>query len=234
MSTRSPSDQIAVSLEIGPKRRVFAQARDWIGWCRAGKNEAAALEALLAAGPRYARVAERAGLPLTLPTSLADIAVIERVPGTATTDFGALAALFATDTVALSAADLERLELLLVACWATLDDALLGIAADQRDEKPASGRSANAMRLHLLEADLLHLSAFGPAFKQPNPDNVDAQEAKTREQILARLRAVPQGEPFQPQKRYGFSWTPRFATRRAAWHALDHAWELLDRQHTLA
>ena len=55
MSNLSPSvGQLAVVLEIGPKRRVFAQACEWIGWCCAGKDEAAALQALVVAGDRYA------------------------------------------------------------------------------------------------------------------------------------------------------------------------------------
>ena len=32
-------EKIAVALEVGPSRRVFAQALDWVGWCRAGKDE---------------------------------------------------------------------------------------------------------------------------------------------------------------------------------------------------
>ena len=44
-----------------------------------------------------------------------------------------------------------------------------------------------------------------------------------------RLRAIAPGELHTPHRRYGFEWTPRFALRRSAWHALDHAWELQDR-----
>ena len=44
-----------VYLEIGTKR-VFASAADWPGWCRAGKDEKLALEALAAYVPRYAPV----------------------------------------------------------------------------------------------------------------------------------------------------------------------------------
>jgi hypothetical protein len=50
---------------------------------------------------------------------------------------------------------------------------------------------------------------------------LDAVEAETREAML--------GERFEVRRRYGFDWTPLFAARRAAWHALDHAWELEDR-----
>ena len=59
---------------------------------------------------------------------------------------------------------------------------------------------------------------------------VAEQETAVREQLLAELRAVPRKEVLIPRRRYGFAWTPRFAVRRSAWHALDHAWELQERR----
>lgn len=228
-SLSSPAGQVAVALERGPQRRVFAQASDWIGWCRAGKDEAAAMGALAACAARYARVAERAGIAFSPPTSIEELSVIERVPGTATTDFGALSVLLACDVQPLDDEQLARLERLLVTCWASFDDALAAVPTDQRNQKPARGRSPDAIRLHLLEADLMHLSAFGPAAKPPDPARVAELEVRAREHILAGLRAVPRNQPFEPRRRYGFAWTPHFAIRRSAWHALDHAWELEDR-----
>lgn len=92
-SLSSPAGQVAVALERGPQRRVFAQASDWIGWRRAGKDEAAALSALVMCAPRYARVAECAGTSFSPPASIEELSVVERLPGTATTDFGALSVL---------------------------------------------------------------------------------------------------------------------------------------------
>ena len=60
-------ESIPVALEIGPKRRVFAQALDWIGWCRVGKDEVSALNQLVIVGSLYAQVAERAGLTFAAP-----------------------------------------------------------------------------------------------------------------------------------------------------------------------
>jgi hypothetical protein len=85
------------------------------------------------------------------------------------------------------------------------------------------------MRLHLLQTDWMHLSAFGPAFRQPDLAHMAEQEAAVREHIIAALQAVPRNENIVPHRKHGFSWTPRFAVRRSAWHALDHAWELQGR-----
>lgn len=222
-------DKIAVALEVGPKRRFFAQALDWIGWCRSGKDETAALNNLIASSSRYAPVAASGGLTYTAPASIEAFEVIERVPGTATTEFGALSVLLTSDQAPLEDGDIKRLVNLLTACWSAFDDALRRIPLGLHGIKPERGRSAEAVRLHVLEADLMHLSAFGPAFRHPAPGHVAEQEATVREQIIAGLRAVPRREALTPKRRYGFSWTPRFAVRRSAWHALDHAWELEDR-----
>jgi len=222
-------NKFPIALEIGPKRRIFAQALEWAGWCRSGKDEAAALNILLTSATRYALVAGAAGFAFTVPTSIESFEVIERVSGTATTDFGALSALLTSDLEPLAAGDIERLASLLTTCWATFDDVFRRIPPEARQAQPERGRSPHAMRLHLLEADLMHLSAFGPTFRPPDPSRVAEQETTVREQIIAGLRAIPHGQVVAPLHRYGFSWTPRFAVRRSAWHALDHAWELLDR-----
>lgn len=222
-------EKIAVALEIGPSRRVFAQALDWIGWCRAGKDEEAALHQLVIAGPRYAPVATRASLPFAIPASFEAFKVVERVPGNATTDFGAPAVLLPVDQQPLTETGIERLTILLTACWATFDDVFLSIPPELRVKKPERGRSPDAMRLHLLEADLMHLSGLGPAYRKPDPTRIAHQEAEVREHMLAALRAVPPNVAPVPRRKSGFTWTPRFVARRSAWHALDHAWELQGR-----
>jgi len=84
------------------------------------------------------------------------------------------------------------------------------------------------LRQHLLEADVMHLCAFGPSYHEPTPDAIDRLEPQTRSTLLRALAALPTGTPFQPRTRYGFEWTPAFAARRSAWHALDHVWQLED------
>ena len=82
------SNTIDVYLEIGSKR-TFAGAIDWPGWCRSGRNADAALQALVDAGPRYARVLQTAPLEFQLPGDVSALAVAVRLHGNTTTDFGA-------------------------------------------------------------------------------------------------------------------------------------------------
>ena len=52
---------IEVFVETG-KKKTFAGAVDWPGWCRGGRDEAGALQALVDYGPRYARVLHGPGV----------------------------------------------------------------------------------------------------------------------------------------------------------------------------
>jgi hypothetical protein len=45
--------------------------------------------------------------------------------------------------------------------------------------------------------------------------------AALRDRVLAILREPSDGSPVA-----GKRWPPRYAARRIAWHALDHAWEI--------
>jgi hypothetical protein len=57
-----PPRRIAVCLEVTPKQAV-ASALDWPGWCRAGRDEQAALEALADYATRQVAIA---GIPAQL------------------------------------------------------------------------------------------------------------------------------------------------------------------------
>src|SRR6266498_1198041 len=104
----------AVYLECG-KKRVFACTLDWPGWCRSGKTEDAAIETLAAYAGRYAPVVASAGLPFPKDADVFD--VVERRPGGASTDFGALEAPASADDAPLTKAQAERLARLVDASW---------------------------------------------------------------------------------------------------------------------
>ncbi len=86
-------------------RSVSSPARsDWPGWCRSAKSDEGALEALAAYVPRYAAVVELAKLDgAGFPSTAGDaFDVVERLPGNATTDFGAPAIFAAADSKRLT------------------------------------------------------------------------------------------------------------------------------------
>src|SRR3954463_9098063 len=106
-------------LEVGSKR-VFACAIEWPGWCRAGKTEDDALEALAAYAPRYAPVAH--GANVRFPKTAGDhIEVVETLKGSATTDFGAPDKACADDLRPLTKAQAARQVAFVRAAWDVLD-----------------------------------------------------------------------------------------------------------------
>ncbi|MGB5058712.1 MAG: hypothetical protein WBO48_08460, partial [Candidatus Promineifilaceae bacterium] len=50
-----------------------------------------------------------------------------------------------------------------------------------------------------------------------------------RQAILEALAAAAHGELPEQGPRDGKIWPARYYVRRAAWHVLDHAWEIEDR-----
>lgn len=215
-----------VYLELG-RRRAFAAGVDWPGWCRSGAGEEAALKALARYRPRYAAVVQTAAPEFDSAEQVAALRVVERLPGDATTDFGAPGAIPAVDERTIASAELERLVALLRCCWSAFESA----AAAGRGRKLATGprgggRLLEQMREHVEDAQrsyLRQLGAAGPA--AAGGENWSELQAA----FVDALRASERGELAERGPRGGRRWPPRYAVRRSAWHALDHAWELEDR-----
>ncbi len=222
---------LAVYVEIGPKR-TFAGAVEWPGWCRSGRGEEEALAALLAYMPRYARVAEASGLPFTAPGALADLDVVERLTGGAGTDFGAPSVAPSADERPLDASELDRQSRLLVASWQAFDIAL-GEAAEAgvelRKGPRGGGRDLPKIEMHVLEAEEAYLSRLGSRLPRPGSALVPARTSAMRDAILATLAARSRNDPIPEPSGVERRWSSRYFVRRAAWHVLDHAWEIEDR-----
>lgn len=217
---------LEVYLEIGTKC-TFAGAVAWPGWCRAGRDDEAALKALADAGPRYARALVAAGLE---PPAPGELRVVERLGGTATTDFGAPDVAPAGDTHPVDDAELARLQALLRAVWAALDTAARAAEGVTLALGPrGGGRDREKILRHVLEAERGYLGAIGGRAPQLPGEGLEEAVTRTRRLILEALAAAARGEAPPVGPRGGKRWPPRYFVRRAAWHALDHAWELEDR-----
>jgi hypothetical protein len=218
---------IEVYLESS-KRRVFAGAIDWPGWCRSGKGEEAALEALAAYGPRYADAPRGTKLGFAAPPDASAFRVIERLKGDATTDFGAPGKVPAADARRVGDAELGRMHAALRACWRAFDAAVEGASGKELRKGPrGGGRGLDKIVRHVVEADAGYLARIGAKY-QPGSDPLK-ELSRMRSLILGAVSAVACGEPVRTGPRGGTRWTPRYYVRRSAWHVLDHAWEIEDR-----
>lgn len=209
-----------VYLEVGSKK-TFACALDWPGWCRSGKTEEDALDWLTSYADRYEPVAALAGV--RFPKSATKLKVVERVPGSATTDFGAVSAPASADHSPLTASTASRLASLVEASWATFDQVAAGAPASLRKGPRGGGRDRDKIVDHLLGAEAAYIRKIGLKFRQPAADDRAAID-EMRAAIFDTLRSARSPSPDLAK-----AWPYRFAARRIAWHALDHAWEIQDR-----
>jgi hypothetical protein len=221
-------DEVPIYIEVGTKRS-FATALEWPGWSRSGRDESEAVATLAAYGDRYAAVVAPAGLKLTPPRDASGFRVTKRVKGNATTEFGAPAIGLPSDTAPLGEAELERLERILVACWEALDrTAKDAHGVELRKGPRGGGRDLDKIIDHVAGAEEIYLVALGARAPKGAGDRA-RRLADLREAIVAALGARSLGRPIAEPSRTKTLWTPRFFVRRAAWHVLDHTWEIEDR-----
>ena len=220
---------VEVYLEIG-RTRTFAVALDWPGWCRSGRDEAAALQSLLDYAPRYARALQSARLGFRAPREVSDLMVVERLKGNATTDFGAPGIPLSRDAAPVDAAELHRWQLVLEACWRAFDRAAQAAAGRTLTKGPrGGGRELAEIIAHARDVDAAYLASLGGKAQPSGEATPEQVLADVRAAILATLAAAARGEIPARGPRGGARWTPRYFVRRLAWHELDHAWEIEDR-----
>jgi hypothetical protein len=210
-----------VAIETGSKRS-FAFALDWPGWCRSGKDEGSALAALAAYAPRYVPVAKKARISFD-PKSAASFRVVEHLAGTATTDFGAPDSVAQRDTTPLAATEAKRIASLLNAAWSIFDEVIAGAPAELRKGPRGGGRDRDQIADHVLGAEGAYVRKLGLRLTPPTRDD--------RRGVTEFRAAITQvlGKPSNGKALVERGWPQRYAARRIAWHALDHAWEIQDR-----
>ena len=219
MSARDePATQVRVSLEVSP-RKAFATAIDWPGWSRSGKTEELALEALAASAARYAGVASEAGE--SFDPGVYDI--VEQTGGGGGTEFGVPSAITDLDRRPVTADEAARLAVVVEAAWTVFDRVAASAPAELRKGPRGGGRDRDKMIGHVVESDWNYAGVMGIRGPQPDWDDRPAIE-RLRAAMLEILRLPSDGSPIADRK-----WPPRYAARRIAWHALDHAWEMEDR-----
>ena len=217
------TETLRVILEIGQKRRVVAGAMDWPGLDRWGTSEDDALGRLSTYLPRYAGVAERAGLGAAF-AGARDVEVVERVPGSSSTDFWGIAHVPSRiEREVLSDADLERRLDLLRAGWATFDDVAARVSGELRPGSRGGGRSRDQIVRHVYGTEPGQFSrkveVRTPLEVVLTPDGL----AMHRRAYLDAIRA------YNADGKAARTWPIQFLVRRTAHHVVDHAWEMEDR-----
>ena len=139
-----------VILEVGKKRRVVAAAVDWPGLDRWGTSEDDAIRKLVSYVPRYRGVAERAGMASEFDAT-PEIEVVERVPGSSSTDFWGIAHVPSElERAVLPPDELERRLRLLQATWAYFEDVGAHASPELKPGPRSAGRTRDQIIRHVL------------------------------------------------------------------------------------
>jgi hypothetical protein len=196
---------------------------DWPGLDRWGTSEDDAIDKLLSYVPRYADVAKRAGLARAFAEAHA-VEVVERVPGSSSTDFWGIAHVPSQiEREVLAAVDLERRLELLRASWAYFDDVAAHVPADLAPGSRGGGRSRDQIIRHTYGSEPEQLSRKVEVRTRIEDVMRPSGLAKHRKAYLGAIRAYnAEGKPAR-------TWPIQFLIRRTVDHVMDHAWEMEDR-----
>jgi hypothetical protein len=213
---------LRVVLEVAPKRS-FASAIDWPGWSRGAKTADEAVDALLAYAPRYARVARRAQVPFSPPATARGVEIVERQRGGGGTEFGVPSSIARLESEPLPTRELNRLVALLEASWATFDAVARKTEGTTLTLGPrGGGRQVPKMVEHVREAESAYVHQLGTKASGQSVSEL-------RRSFVEALQLLAAGKELPTPNKVKKPWAPRYAIRRSAWHALDHAWEIEDR-----
>ena len=135
----------------------------------AGRGEEAALAALAAAAPWYAQVCARAGFPFDPVEAVAGFEILERVTGSATTDFGALDVAPALDGEPVAAQEAERLVTLIETAWDLFEQTAAVAPPVLRKGPRGGGRDRDEIVDHVRDTEVLHARMLGLS---PDPDDL--------------------------------------------------------------
>ncbi len=224
------ANELRVTLEIGPKgKKVVAVAPDWPGLERGAKTGEAAIERLQSYLPRYAPVAKLAGMDAAFAaTTSATADVVERYPGTGSTDFWGISFAFSgIDQQNISREDLERKLTLMQACWALFDNVRARVSAEMRKGPRGGGRDRDRIVRHTLGAEqdfAAKLGVHAPEGALLTDEGLRAY----RDAYCAAIRAL------HAEGKMARSWPLRYLIRHTAFHTLDHTWEMEDKDLTVA
>src|SRR5215218_6421287 len=220
------ADELRLMLEMGPKgKKVVAVAPDWPGLSRGAKTAEAAVERVRSYVPRYATAANLAGMDAEF-APIATVDVVERYPGTSSTDFWGISFSFSDiDRQAMSSEELERELTLMRACWAFFDDVRSRVSAEMRKGPRGGGRNRDHIVRHTIAGERDWAKKLGlrtPEDAMLTDEGLNAH----RDAYCDAIRAL------HAEGKMARTWPLRFLIRHTAFHTMDHAWEMEDKDLT--
>jgi hypothetical protein len=212
-------------VEVGPKgKKVAAVAPDWPGLERGAKSEEAAVASLRSYLPRYAPVAKLAGMEADF-APMTTLEVVERYPGTGSTDFWGISFAFADiDKQDLSSEELERELTLMRACWVFFDGVRARVSPQMQKGPRGGGRERDEIVGHVIRVEQDWAGKVGvPVLAADGASFSDESLRAYRDAYQSGIRAC------HAEGKMARTWPLRYLIRHTAFHTMDHAWEMEDK-----
>jgi hypothetical protein len=213
-------------IERGPKgKRSVAFSIDWPGWSRGAKSPELALETLESYRVRYRPVATLAGMADEYDAA-GPLEVVEDKVGTGSTDFWGISfSPSAAEQGPMGDAELERGIRLLRACWAFFDDVAARVSPEMRKGPRGGGRARDRIIRHTIRTESEDFAKQVGLRIAEEAALTPAGLREHRESYVSAMRAYNAGQVERRMR----SGTLPFLIRHSAFHTLDHAWEMEDR-----
>ena len=213
-------------IEHGPKeKKSVAFSIDWPGWSRGAKTPELALETLESYRERYRPVASLAGMGAEFKAA-GPLEIVEDRIGPGSTDFWGISyAASSTEHDPMGDAALERGITLLRACWEYFDGVAARVSPEMRKGPRGGGRDRDRIIRHVIRTEsedfAKQVGLRIPEEAALSPEGL----LQHRKDYVAAMRAYNAGEVARRMR----SWTLAFLIRHSAYHTLDHAWEMEDK-----
>ena len=204
---------------------MVAVSIDCPGLERGATTEAAAIDRLLSYLPRYEPVAKLAGMQAAFATiTAADVA--EHYTGVGGTDFWGISFAFSSiDHQVMSNEALERELTLMRACWAFFDAVRARVSAELQKGPRGGGRDRDHIVRHTLGVEQDWAKGLGVH----TPDGAMLTGEGLKAHRDAYCHAI---RDYHSHGKLAGKWPLRYLIRHTAFHTLDHAWEMEDKDLT--
>ena len=213
-------------IERGPKgKKAVAFGLDWPGWNRGARTPELALETLESYRARYRPIADLAGMAGEFDAA-GPLEVVEDRVGTGSVDFWGISfSPSSTEHGPMGEAEFDRAIMLLRACWAFFDDVAARVSPEMRKGPRGGGRDRDRIVRHTIRTEsedfAKQVGLRIPEEAALSPEGL----LQHRRDYVAAMRAYNAGEVERRMR----SWTLPFLIRHSAFHTLDHAWEMEDK-----
>jgi hypothetical protein len=213
-------------IDRGPKgKRMVTFGLDWPGWSRGAKTAHDAMGVLESYRQRYRPIADLAGMAQEFDEA-GPLEVVEDKVGTGSTDFWGISfSPAAVEREPMGDAELERALTLLRACWTFFDEVAARVSPEMRKGPRGGGRERDEIIRHVIRVESEDF-ARKVGIRIPEGGALSPEGLRRyRGDYLTAIRAYNAGDVTKRMR----SWNLPFLIRHSAYHTLDHAWEMEDR-----